>query len=84
MAKTIDKIKDFGKDIRNLVIAGGILLIPYVAMQSCEQTAYGLIKGQREYVECAGLRTVENRRNVLNTQNQIFNNLYKKIIGENT
>lgn len=29
-------------------------------------------KGNREYIECAGMRLIENRKNFLDSQNKIF------------
>ena len=60
------------KSIAKTVLGLGLVMLPYVAMQSCEQDVYGLIGGKREYVECAGLRKIENRRKALDTQERIY------------
>lgn len=73
----LDKIKDFGK---GLVVVVGILTAPYVALNSVDNTLYALKTGQREYMECAGVRKLENRKNVLEAQKRIFNDLCNKVV----
>jgi len=60
------------KNIAKIALGIGLLMLPYVAMHSCDQNVYGLLKGKREYVECAGLRKVENRRKVLDAQDKLY------------
>jgi len=60
------------KSIAKIVLGISLLMLPYVTMHSCEQNAYGLLKGKREYVECTGLRKIENRRKVLDAQEKLY------------
>jgi hypothetical protein len=51
------KLEKIIKEGKKLVAGMGILLLPYIAMNSCDSNLYALKSGEMEYFECAALRT---------------------------
>jgi len=68
-----NKLKDL---IKGIAVAT-ILTIPYLAMNNIDSQIYNAREGQREYIECAGIRKIENRRNFLESQDKFFEKYFK-------
>ena len=71
----IEKIVEKGKHIKKDLLGIGLLLLPYVMINSCDNNIYALTSGEREYFECAALRTLNARKNALQGQKEIYENI---------